>query len=473
MSSSIAKNLSLQSILQVLNVLVPLATSPYLSRVLGPENLGIFSYTQSLSNYFLLIAMLGVINYGTRSIANISNDIKQVSKNFLEIYAIQFTSSLIAIIFYVLFVSTFVFENRLVTYLQGIYIIACIFDVSWLYFGLERFDKIVKITICSRIANVLAIFALVITKDDLLIYVLIMSLGVLFTNLILFLLSFKFIVVRGISIEIKNIFKHIKADLYLFIPILAMSIYHVMDKTMLGMLSSYEQTGFYYNADKLVNIPLAIIVGVATVIFPRISKIFSEGDINRGNQVFLYALELIIVISSALAFGIAGVANNFIPWFFGSGFNPCIYLTMILSPVIIIKGISHIVRVTYLIPKFREDIFIKSVLLGAITNFFLNIFLIPKYGAIGAVLGTLFAELIAMVLQMLMISQIFKPIKLVRLSVPYIIMGSIMFSILRMMDDLFSGYMVLFQIGLGVFIYILILYIYLYIFKRSYLSFLK
>ena len=401
MANSIKKNLGFQTIYQILNTCLPLITGPYLARVLGATQLGVFSYTSSVVSYFTLIAILGTVNYGTRSIASVKDDVMLRSKKFCEIYSLQLGTSIIAIILYVIYVAGFDHENTIISVIQIIAIISCACDISWLFFGLESFKTTLTINLIFRIATVLAILVLVKSPKDLWIYALLMLGGTLLAQLFLWIYVPRYI--RFLKISCKDIICHLKPNLLLFIPLLAMSVYHTMDKTMLGLLSTYEQTGYYYNSDKVINIPLCIINGVGTVMLPRMTSLYNLGRKEEGNKLFLISLECIAVVSIAMAFGIAAIAKEFVPLFFGNGYDSCVSLVVVLAPVLIIKGLSNTVRTQYLIPLSLETIFTKSVIAGAITNLIFNILLIPKMGAMGAVIGTLLAELVACIWQFICI----------------------------------------------------------------------
>ena len=429
MQNSIKKNLGLQTIYQIINTCLPLITAPYLARVLGATQLGVFSYTSSVVAYFTLIAMLGTVNYGTRSIASVKQNIKKRNALFFEIYILQIIMTLIALAAYVVYLLIFCKNNIIISWIQSITLICCLFDVSWFFFGIENFQITVTINLIFRVLTVVGILILVKSSQDLWIYTLLMLGGTLASQSVLCIYMSKCI--NLVKVSFKNIFKHLKPNVLLFIPLLAMSVYHTMDKTMLGILSSYEQSGFYYNVDKIINIPLCVINGIGTVMLPRMTNLYNANKINEGNKLFLLSIEGITVISVAMSFGIAAVSNEFIPVFFGKGYENCIVLTIALAPVLIIKGLSNTIRTQYLIPLKKEYIFAKSVVIGAITNLIFNLLLIPKLGAMGAVIGTLCAELISCFWQLFCIRKMIDLSQCLKTSSIYWAIGIVMFCIVR------------------------------------------
>ena len=388
---NIKRNLVLQTIYQVLNTCLPLITAPYLSRILGASNLGIFSYTSSVVSYFTLFAMLGTMNYGTRSIAIVQKCQENLNKTFCEIYSLQLCLATVTIASYGGYWILFCTKYKLIALIQIIEIFSCAINIGWLFFGLEKFQITVTRNVIVKVLTVIGILLFVKTADDLWKYVVIMLGGTMISQLSLWIYVPRY--VKFVPIKASDVFKHIKPNVALFMPLLAMSVYHTMDKTMLGLISSAEESGFYYNADKLINIPVNIISGVGTVMLPRITALISSEHKEDGVKLFSISLEGTVFVSIAMAFGIAAIAPEFVPFFFGNGYEPCILLCRIMAPVLIIKGFSLTVRTQYMIPFKMEKDYTKSVLVGAVVNVFMNAILIPNYGALGATCGTLAAEL--------------------------------------------------------------------------------
>lgn len=431
--SSIKKNLGLQTAYQILSACMPLITAPYLARRLGAEQLGIFSFTTSVVMYFTLFAMLGTVNYGTRSIAAVKNDRKERNKAFSSIFAFQVIVSVIAIVAYIIYLTFFCKDNRLIALLQCIALVSCLVDINWLFFGVEDFQITVTRSIVIKIITVVLIILLVKQKSDLYIYTLIMLGSTFVSNAVLFLYLPRYVSFAKVTSE--QIKEHIKPNFVLFIPLLAMTVYHTIDKTMLGALSSYEQSGYYYNADKIVQIPLLVINGIGTVMLPRMTALLAEGRNKDADVLFIYTMEGVAAVSIALACGIAAVSKEFIPFFFGSGFEECIALTIVFTPILLFKGFSVIVRTQYLIPMQMEKEFTKSVIGGAAVNIILNFILIPLYGAMGATIATVIAEFVACVLQLVSISGRGMGLRVLiaRTSV-YLIMGLFMIGVVRLVS---------------------------------------
>ncbi len=456
MANSIKKNLGFQTVYQILNTCLPLITAPYLARTLGATQLGVFSYTSSIVTYFTLTAMLGTINYGTRSIASVKEDKEKRSRVFCGIYLLQLLTSLFATVIYILYVTVICRENNIIATIQIIALISCFVDISWLFFGMENFKTTVTVSMIFRVITVVGILFLVKDPGDLWIYTVLMLGGVLAGQIILWIYALRYI--NFVRVSYENIKEHIKPNLLLFVPLLAMSVYHTMDKTMLGIMSNYEQSGFYYNADKLINIPLGVVNGVGTVMLPRMTALYHTGKQREGNQLFIFSTEGVAVISSAMAFGIAAISNEFVPLFFGDGYEPCILLTIVLSPVLIIKGFSSTARTQYLVPLKKERVFTKSVVAGAITNLIINLALIPVLGAMGAVIGTLFAEFVACIWQFLCMQKAIDLKKCLGNCMIYFIAGIVMFVAVRLVARISLSTLVklVVEIAIGGIVYVII-----------------
>lgn len=422
-------NIIYSTVYQVLVLIIPLITAPYVSRVLGATNLGIYSYTQAFANYFVLFAMLGVANYGNRSIAQVREDSKRLSKTFWEIYSFQIFVTIIISILYLIYCFVAVSQNRIIYLLQFLYVVSAGFDINWFFFGIEKFKLTVTRNTIIKIINAVLIFALVKERSDLAVYTLIMSLGTLVSVVILFPFLMKYVSFE--KIEIKNVLKHIKPNLVLFIPVIAISLYNIMDKLMLGYLSTSDEVAFYSNAEKIAQLPNSIIMAVGNVLMPRMSNLIATGDKEKSSKLFDKSMTFMIVSSVLLAFGMASVSKVFAPWFYGQEFARCGVFILWLCPTIVFKSIAGSIRTQLIIPMERDKVYILSVSVGAVVNLLANYFFISLYQGLGAVLGTVLAETAVCLIQIVMTADVVKYRKYVKYTIVSCIFGSIMFIILQ------------------------------------------
>ena len=387
------KNFLYNLVYQIFIFIIPLFTIPYVSRVLGANNIGIYAYTYSIINYFMLAAMLGINNYGSREIAKAGENIKLRSQKFFSIYFLQLISTVIMCILFILFYFIIGYDHKKILLIQFIYLISCAFDINWYFFGVEKFKITISRNIFIKIISLILIVIFVKSNNDLWIYTLILSLSTLISQLYLWIFIKK--EVRYEKISIKEIFSHFKKCLILFIPVIAYSIYRIMDKTMIGYFSNTFQLGNYENAEKIITIPISFITALGTVMLPHMAK---SDDYNFSKKIkdsFRLCFFMLFPISICLIV----IAGDFSTVFFGNEFIYSANLIKILTITVLFSGVTNIIRTNYLIPKSKDKIYVISTIYGALVNLVLNLIFIKRYGAYGACIGTITAEIIVMLYQ--------------------------------------------------------------------------
>lgn len=441
-----------QLMYRMLTIITPLITSPYLSRVLGVSNMGIYSATYAVVNYFTLIAMLGVEMYGSRCIASCKND-RDVWHTFSDIYIVQLMSSMISFIVY--YLTVFIYGGDRFNYLlaQGIWIIAMMLDINWVFFGLQEFKVTSLRNFFVKLLTILLIFVFVKSEDDLLKYILIMTLCAVINQVIMWGILLKKI--KFTKPRIKYFRIHLKSMVRLFVPVAAMSIYHIMDKTMVDLLSDEINGGCYYSADRLVNIPLGMVTAIGTVMLPKMTKLICERNSNYKNML-VKSGELTICMIAAIAFGLGAISSCFVPVFFGPGYELCVLLIKIFIPVLIIKALGEFIRQQYLIPNSRDGLYIIAVCCGAVINLVANFIMISRWGAIGAVLGTLVAETTVLIIEMVWTKKEIDYKSIILNNSIYLIFGMVMYLVINYIDKkiVIAGIpKLIVLITIGIFIY--------------------
>lgn len=384
---SIRTNFIYNSISSLLAIIVPIITTPYISRVLGPEILGEYSYNFAIATYFTTLALLGLNNYGNRCIATVRNDPSEVSRKFCSIYGMQLLVGLIVILLYIFYI---LISGYFIGWFFLAYVISSSININWFYYGIESFRFIVIRNIIIKIITTICIFAFVKMNTDMWKYALIISFGALIAEGIPWMRITKYINFNSPNLE--DILAHIRPNIILFIPVLAITIYKLMDKIILGVLAGNLQVGYFEAAEKLIYIPNALVVSLGTVMLPRMTNLFANDNDNLANEYIKNSLIVVMIISVSMSFGIMGIARELVPLFFGEGYDQCVLLIQFILPSCIFIAIANVIRTQYLIPKRMDKIYIESVWGGAIINFLLNIMLVPLYGALGSALGTFFAE---------------------------------------------------------------------------------
>ncbi|MFR5266939.1 oligosaccharide flippase family protein [Clostridium sp.] len=460
---SIKKNIFYNIVYQTIIIILPLITFPYISRVVGVKGIGIYSYSYSIVSYFMLLVMLGVTNYGNRNIATVKDNKDKLSNTFWDIYLIQLISGTIMIILYIIYIIFFLKDNQNIAWVQGIYLLAAIFDINWLFFGMEKFKITVSRNVIIKILSVICIFIFVKEKSDIIIYTFIMASSHFLSNFILWFFLKKYI--YSIKINIKRTRKHIKPNLILFIPVIAVSIYKIMDKVMLGQMTNMIQVGYYENTEKIINIPMGIITAIGTVMLPRMSNLISKGNIKKSEMYIEKSIQFVMFMSCAITFGLMAIGPEFILIFFGEEFSYCGTLIIYLAPTVIFISWANVIRTQYLIPNKKDNIYIKSVFLGAIVNLTINITLIPKYKSLGAIIGTIIAELSVMLYQTIYVKNELAINKYIKKSIIFLVSGIVMYVSIININYKFSSTIVslIFKIILGAIIYLSINGIYFFI----------
>ena len=454
---SLKRNYLYNLIYKVVNVIIPFITAPYISRVLGADGVGKISYTESVVSYFVLFATMGIPIFGQREISYVQDKEQERSTVFWNTFSLQLVISLIICLIY--FAFSYIWGGNLY-YIFALNLIAVMFDISWFFQGIEEFGKLVLRSILVRILNAVFLFCFVKTKSDLTIYAVGIALFPLLGSLSLWKYLHRYI--SRPTLKNLNPFGYIKTVLSLFIPTIAIQIYTVFDKTMIGLITKNDfQNGYYEQATKITKIVISMITAMGAVMIPRVGyylKNKSNKDvinlINKGyNYIWFLGLPVFV--------GIIVVAPNFVPWFFGEGYNEVIILLQILSALVLAICISNMTGYQYLIPTNQQSYLTASVVVGTIVNLVLNMILIRKYQAVGASIASVIAEMSVTICQIYLIRKQLPVWDILKLSKNYWIASAVMGLITAMINTRIQasiiGTMVL--VACGAAIYFLILFI--------------
>lgn len=400
-----------------MRIIVPLVTMPVVSRALGSENLGVYSYTYAIAQYGTYFILLGLNQYGNREIAKVRSDKDKLSQTFWSIYFGQLFVGVLVTCLYAAYSTNLTGVQGVCTVIWLVWLLAEVADITWLFSGLEEFRLLSIRNTIIRIVSVVAIVLLVQTADDLWIYCIVQATAFAVNAVVLW------IMVRGrikfYRPSYKNVLRHIKPSLILFAPVIAISCYTHLNSILLGNLSDMHQVAFYDMSNKITIIPLALIQSLGTVLLPRMSNTLAKGDEQRALQYLNNSIWLSLALAFGLLFGIAGVSKDFVPIFFGAGFEACEVLMPLLALIIVPCAISSALGNQWLIPHERDGLYLKSVLFGAVANVVLCIALIPSYGAIGAVVATITAEIVVSCIQMVCVRRELPLAQIAKGSLPF------------------------------------------------------
>lgn len=427
MSKSVSKNYIYNVSYQLLLLITPFITTPYLSRVLEPAGIGTYSYTYSIVSYFILLASLGVADYAQREIAYQQDDPHLQSRTFYEVNCIRFLLVGLSLCVYYFVVSSFA-GDHLIYWYQSLNIIAVLFDISWFFQGLEEFGKIVLRNFIIKFASIILIFVLIHEPTDLNKYVCLIGMMNVLSGLSIWLYLPKYLVAVPRK-EIKP-FRNFSIIIQMFLPQIAIQIYTVLDKTMIGVMTgSPLENGYYEQAEKVVKMSLTIVTSLGTVMLPRIAYAYAHKNYETIRTSMMRSYRFVWFLTVPMFCGFIAISNNFVPWFFGPGYDKVVPLMQILSGLVIAIGLSNVTGIQYMLPTNQQNKLTLTVICGAIVNFALNLFLIPMMQSVGAAVASLIAEITVTAVQFYVVRNAFSIFEIGKLSIKYLFSGLIMFAV--------------------------------------------
>ena len=396
MENNIKKNYIYNLSFQIFSLLIPFITAPYVSRVLLPEGVGTFSYVNSIATYFSLFAALGLSSYGTREVSRVRDNRKKTSKLFWELSALRLLSTALCLLLYFGFILISGSDMR--TYLAaGIVILSVGVDCNWFFQAMENFKVLMVRNFLVKLVSIACIFAFVNGPEDLVLYFLIQGGGTFLSNLVL-----RAQLVRSVDwVPMKrwHFGHHLRETLIYFIPTIATSVYTLLDRTMIGVITKdMAANGYYEQAHKMVNMLMTVITSLNVVVGVRTSYLFGQNKKKEIRQHIHNTFRFMFMLAFPLTAGLIAVAPGFVPWFYGDGYEPVVPLMMLLAPLLFIIGVSNVLGTLYLTPSGQRSRSNRAIIAGAVCNFLLNLVLIPLFGVYGAVIASLAAELLISVL---------------------------------------------------------------------------
>lgn len=461
MSKSLEKNFFSAVIYQIITVLVPIFTVYYLTRVIGSGGIGAFSYANSITSYFVILSALGFSTYGRREIAFYQDNKSAYSKVFYEIQILKTIISCGVLIIYFLYVKFFGW-NKLLLFILATNIVNTIFDINWFYSGLEKFGTITNRSLIIKIGYIVSIFAFVKSSADFYLYALIEVLHTLGLSFILWP-GIKKYIERPKKIEF---FQHLKPVITLFIPTIAIQLYTVLDKSMIGFFSgqSYDENGYYELAQNLVKACLILATSMGSVMSPRVSHSLAQNDIESVRKNIYNSYRFVWLTSIPIIIILCFISPRLVPIYYGEGYDKVILLIQLFTPLILIIGLSNVTGVQYFVPHNYLKYYNVSLISGSVVNICLNLFLIPKLFSIGATIASVFAEASVTIMQFVFLSKT-KEIRVRHvfyLSLKYLLAGIILVVLLCGINAVIPynllGLVLVVVIGLFIYFLLLILF---------------
>ena len=426
---SIKKNFVFSLLNQIVAIAIPLIVTPYTSRIFGADGIGINSYTTANVTYFMLFCMLGISGYGQRTVAIVRDDRQETSKVFWELQIIHFVTFVLCSIGYLVLIFNSI-GYRIYYIAQYTMLVSSFFDITWFYQAYERFDFIAIRNFFIKLSVLVAVFALIHTKEDLALFIFINGISTVVSNLTLWFGLGKRI--QKIDIHELNCMRHMKDIMIFFIPTIAASVYSILDKSVINWVTHDDaQNGYYEQAYKILQICNVLVQTLATVSAPRMSNIFANGSAEEFKARLNKALHFMLLLSMPVAFGVCAVARTFVPVFFGEGYEPVESILYVFMPLVVVLGFSVYLDGMYLIPSGRRLQSSFAVIAGSCTNLILNFVLVYYKGAFGAAIATLLTEILVSTIMTIMSRKMIDWIALGKTIIRYLACSALMFVIVH------------------------------------------
>lgn len=427
MSNSLKTNYIYNLINTISGLLFPLITFPYASRILLADGIGQVNFFQSIIQYITLLTCLGIPMYAIREIAKVRDNIKERNKVATEILLLHASLTLIGYIIVAVLIATvskIQVDIPLFLILSTTIFFTAI-GCEWFYQGVEDFKYITIRGLIVRTISIFFLFLLVKTKEDLMWYATYSVFGVLGGNIFNFFRLRKYISIKKLSFTELRPLKHLLPALHIFVLNLIISIYVQLNSVMLGFMSDTTAVGLFTAASKLSHMVLGIVSALGTAMLPRLSNLIATGQKEKFDYLSQKAMQFVIALTLPMTVGMTIASPYLIPLFCGETYTPAILTLQIISPIILAIGMSNIMGIQILYPQGQEKKVIICTVLGAITNFLLNLWLIPKFAQNGASIATVAAEIVVTV-SMVFIGKKYIPIKWKNKNYLYYIIGSLL-----------------------------------------------
>ena len=426
----VLKNYAYNLSYQLLLIILPIITTPYVTRVFSSNDLGTYSFFNSIVTYFVLLATLGVANYGTKEI---SGNRTIIRKNFWGIYTLQLGATILSLTLYILLCLTFSLMQNPVAYILGLSLLSKGLDISWLFQGLENFRKITVRNITVKLAGVISIFLLIRSSNDLYLYVFLLTTFELLGQLSMWLPAKEFIGKPHFDLMYAK--RHLKPVILLFLPQIAISLYVSLDSTMLGVLASARDVGIYDQALRLVNILLTLVTSLGSVMLPRVSNLLSSGDHKAVNKMHEMSFLIYNLVIFPIIAGMLIVNDDFVNFFLGQDFQEARYAIALMIFRMFFIGWTNIMGIQILIPHNKNKEFMLSTTIPAIVSVGLNLLLLPKLGYIGAAIVSVLTETLVWGIQFFYTHTYLREVPIIGSLIKIIISSGFMYGILLLVKQ--------------------------------------
>ncbi|MCM3602677.1 oligosaccharide flippase family protein [Robertmurraya korlensis] len=439
---------------QVLLMLTPFITTPYVSRVLRAEGVGIDAYVVSIVQLFIVFIVLSLPMYGSRQIA-VQKDQKGLSKEFWSIFSFQIVIAIINVVVFLFFIGT-VSEYKQLYYIHLLTLAAYSIDISWYFIGKEEMKKIAIRNMLVKVSGIILIFMVIKDMNDLPLYVAINGGTLLIGQIIMWRPLLKEL--SFVKVTFQDIKSHVTPILSLFLPQLMIQVYVLVNRIVLGNISGEVEVGFYNQANKVVKIAIGVIASLGTVLLPRMASEFSKGNMEEIRKYTNYTMQFVLMVTLPMTLGLMAIAPNFVVWFLGDEFLDVSTVLILMSPVIFFVGLANVFGIQILVATNQQKKYSIAITVGAILSLIINFFFVSSLASLATTIALLVAEGVGAIIQMYFARKYFVFRDFFKLFTKYLLLSTLVYlsaSLIGYYVTLAPVLLTLLQVAVGALLYLL------------------
>ena len=394
MAKSVKANYLFNLINSASQLLFPLITFPYASRIMMADGIGQVNFFQSIISYISLFTCLGIPMYAIREVAKVRDNPEKMTRITVEILLLHAFLTLLgymAVAVICLTVTKVQTDIPLFLLLSATIFFTAI-GCEWFYQGIEDFKYVAIRGLLVKLLSVVLLFLFVKTKEDILWYGAYTVLGVLGGNIFNFIRLRKYLHRDVIDFRALHPLRHLKPALHVFALNVVISIYLQLNNVLLGFMKDAEAVGYFTAATKIMMITMSISSSLGAVIMPRTSNLIAEGRMDEFRILIQKSYDFVLALAMPLTVGLIFTSPSIILLLSGEGFAPAVLTSQIVASNILMVGLSGVMGIQVLYPLGKINIVILCTLIGAAVNVFFNVLLIPRYGHNGTAVAYMLAE---------------------------------------------------------------------------------
>ncbi|HEX6427009.1 MAG TPA: flippase [Niastella sp.] len=403
---NLKKNLVYNFLLSCSQILMPLISIPYISRILTPEGIGKVSFIDSLSYCFVTIAEFGIVVYGIREIAKVKHNKDQLRKLVSELVVMHCITSGITLIFYgiTVYILWHKIQDIRLVFFSVSFLLVNAFACEWYFWGLEKFRYITIRSFISRLLAVISLFILVTEPADYYIYY-----GIITTAAIINLLSNLINVFKQFPLTLKEIQwkRHVKHTLTTYSISIVYSIMVWLDNVLLGIVSTAAVVGMYSMSIKMIRVGVSLFTDMFLVLYPRTTTLLYQEKDKELQQTILRSVQLVFIITIPASFGIFLLAEPLVKTLLAVSFYPVSVNIQILALLPLIKTYSLFLNKQILMAHGKERLQLYGLIIGSSAYILLMLCLSYYLHDLGACYALIFGETIVLALGYLFVKKYF------------------------------------------------------------------